>query len=316
MKDEEFAQRFQTVGPTRLAKELGIAVRNVFARRSKVEGRLGVSLEAPSNAPSIDLSKPSKDAPRVNVDISDGIVLVASDGHYWPGQDRSTAHRALAKLTKQLKPEVVIFNGDALDAPSISRHPPIGWENHPTVQEELEIVQERLGEIATAAGGARLIWPLGNHDARFNTRLAAVAPEFRGVEGTRLLHHFPDWEPCWAVFLGGPNGAVVKHRFKGGMHAAHNNALWAGRSMVTGHLHSLKVSPITDYNGTRYGVDCGCIAAVGGEQFNYTEDNPSNWRSGFSVLTWKSGKLLPPELVEVRDEEERLVWFRGKAIKV
>jgi hypothetical protein len=314
MKDQDFAQLYQTVGPTQLAKRLGIAVRNVFMRKARVEQRLGVTLQPPEREKATGLDTPTPDVPREEFEIKNGVVLVGGDGHYWPGQD-PTAHRALCKLAKELKPKAVIFNGDALDAPSISRHPPIGWEDHPTLQEELEVVQERLGEIENASGSAQLFWPLGNHDARFNTRLAAVAPEFRGLPGTRLVHHFPAWTPCWAVFLGGHNGAVVKHRFKGGMHAAHNNALWAGRSIITGHLHSLKVSPITDYNGTRYGVDAGCIAAVGGPQFGYAEQNPHNWRSGFAVLTWKDGKLLPPELVEVLDEEVGQYWFRGKLYK-
>jgi hypothetical protein len=34
----------------------------------------------------------------------------------------------------------------------------------------------------------------------------------------------------------------IKHRFKGGMHAPQNNTLWAGVTMVTGHLHSQKVT--------------------------------------------------------------------------
>ena len=59
---------------------------------------------------------------------------------------------------------------------------------------------------------------------------------------------------------------VIKHRMKGGIHAAHKNTLHAGTTMVTGHLHSLKVTPFSDYNGTRWGVDTGtpkaAIAAV------------------------------------------------------
>jgi hypothetical protein len=120
------------------------------------------------------------------------------------------------------------------------------------------------------------------------------------------------WKPCWSTWIN--DDVVVKHRFKGGMHAPQNNTLWSGRTMVTGHLHSAKVQPITDYNGTRYGVDTGCLAETFGEQFrDYTEDNPRNWRSGFCVLTFKGGKLLQPELVLAWDE--RHVEFRGEVIR-
>jgi hypothetical protein len=87
--------------------------------------------------------------------------------------------------------------------------------------------------------------------------------------------------------------------------------------MVTGHLHSLKVTPYDDYNGTRWGVDTGTLAAKEGEQFvDYTEDNPRNWRSGFAVLTFHKGRLLWPEVVNVRDEEAGEVEFRGRTYAV
>lgn len=309
--DEEFARRYQTEGPAEMAKAIGVSAQSVHARRAKVEAKLGIILTQPEV--SLPLDAPGPDAPRLELNVHDGIVFVGGDGHYWPGYT-PTAHLAFCELARVMAPKVVVFNGDALDGSTISRHPPIGWEDLPSLEQELAVVQERLGEIEAATPTARHLWPLGNHDARFNTRLASMAPEFRNVEGTRLLHHFPAWEPCWAAFINGRDGVVVKHRFKGGVHAPHNNTLWAGRSIVTGHLHSLKVIPITDYNGTRYGVDCGCLAAPRGPQFNYTEQNPNNWRSGFAVLTFRNGHLLPPELCTVLNEAERTFHWRGEVM--
>jgi hypothetical protein len=74
--------------------------------------------------------------------------------------------------------------------------------------------------------------------------------------------------------------------------------------------------PWTDLTGTRYGVDTGSLANVWGDQFLYTEDSTRNHRSGFAVLTFYEGKLLPPELCEVLDEDEGLVVFRGEVLKV
>jgi hypothetical protein len=314
VSDEEFAAMFQRHGGSGVAKVLGIGVRAVMARRVGVEGRLGVRLISPES-PGSGNAELQAEAPMLDIALKSGIVIVASDGHYWPGP-APTAHRALVQVCGKLKPQIMVFNGDAFDGASISRHPPIGWEHLPTVADELEAVQARLNEIHKACPRARHIWPLGNHDARFNTRLAVAAPEFRDVAGTRLVHHFPDWEPCWAVAVGGRCGAVIKHRYKGGVHAPHNNTVASGRTMVTGHLHSQKVTPYTDYNGTRWGVDTGCIARVGGKQFTYGEANPQNWRSGFVVLTWDSGELLPPELATVLDEEKGLVSFRGERLRV
>jgi hypothetical protein len=215
-------------------------------------------------------------------------------------------------MCKEMRPAVVVQNGDVHDFQQISRHPHIGWQKLPTVQEEIEAAQERLHEIVQATHKARKIWTLGNHDARFSTRLANVAPEFAQVHGTALRDHFPDWEPAWSVFVN--DAVVIKHRYKGGINAPRNNALNAGLSVVTGHLHAANVTHFSDYTGTRYGVDTGCGCDPYGPQFEWMEDNPRDWRQAFCVLTFKDGRLMPPELVEVWSEDE--VVFRGEVIRV
>ena len=251
---------------------------------------------------------------RLDREVFEGTVFIFGDAHYWPGEP-STAHRAFVKLSKKYKPKLVVCHGDVVDGSSISRHPPIGWESCPTVKEELGVCQTRLKEIEKANPNAEWIWLLGNHDTRFETRLAQVAPEFKHIHGIHLHDHFPNWTRGMTLFIGDERGVVVKHNFKGGVHATHNNAMHSGRTMVTGHLHSARVTPFTDYNGTRYGVDTGCLADIYHEAFQgYCADNPRNWRSGFCVLTFKEGMLLMPELVTVVDEGR--VQFRGELIDV
>lgn len=258
------------------------------------------------------MAEPARIKGRKSVELDNGVVLVGSDAHYWPGLP-STAHRAFVKFARKLKPSIVVMNGDVLDASSISRHPPIGWNKIPSVKDELEVCQERLREIAKAAPKAQKYWPLGNHDARFETRLAQVAPEFKDVHGISLADHFPDWLGCWSLHLN--NNTVIKHRYKGGVHAPYNATVNAGVSIITGHLHSQKTTPHTDYTGTRYGVDTGCLADCYADVFqDYLEDGPRNWRSGFCVLTFRNGILLYPELVSVFDANH--VQFRGELIEV
>lgn len=239
--------------------------------------------------------------------------MVGSDMHLWPSQ-ATTAHRGFVKLAKLLKPDVIIANGDVIDGASISRHPRIGWEYQPTVKEELDCAKVRLEEIAKAAPKARRYWTLGNHDARFETRLAQVAPEYADIKGIHLRDHFPDWIAAWSVLVN--HNTMVKHRWKGGTHAAFNNAKDSGLNVVTGHLHSLNVVAYTDYRGTRFGVDTGTMADINGQQFAYTEDNPLNWRSGFAVLAYHNGDLQWPEVAMVVDEQEGEMRFQGKTLYV
>lgn len=259
--EEEFIELFETFGATKVSQILGINIRTVFTRRESLEAKHGRSITAPAgvlNRRSVQLGA------RVELTVTDGVVLVGSDAHYWPGFI-STAHRAFVEACKRLKPVAVIKNGDVLDGATISRHPPIGWESRPALVQEIEECKERLGEITLAAGKARRIWPLGNHDARFETRLASVAPEYAKINGVHLKDHFPDWECCYSVWVN--DEVVVKHRYRGGIHAARNNVVNGGKTIITGHLHSLKVTPVTNYNGTLFGVDCGTMADPDGPQF-------------------------------------------------
>ena len=297
--EDEFINLVQTVGAEGASKILGVTVRGVYKRKADIEKRKGALIGR-------------RAGPVINLQVNDGVVLVGSDAHIWPG-DLTVAQRAFLHFSKELKPIAIIANGDFFDGASISRHPSIGWESRPTVKEELEAVGDYLHKLQGASKNSKLLWPAGNHDLRFESRLANVAGEFRDVQGIHLKDHFPAWQPCWRVDIN--EDVVVKHRWKGGIHATHNNTLQSGKTIVTGHLHSLKVTPWTDYKGTRYGVDTGTMADADAEQFvHYTEAGPTNWRSGFVVLTFRKGRLLWPEVVSKIDEDS--VEFRGEIISI
>lgn len=300
---------------TKLAEELGINVRNVLARRARIEGKRGITLLATSTQRGHKKHHYilPEDRIRTNLFIEDGLIVVGSDCHYWPGYV-STAHRAFIKIVKDLKPQAVVLNGDIMDNATISTHHRIGYADSPTVKEELDEVQARLAEIESVSGNAILHRTIGNHDLRFDGKLSNVLPQYEGVKGFALADHLPNWKYSWSIMVN--NNTMIKHRWHNGIHAQYNNVLKGGVSMVTGHLHSLKVTPWTDYTGDKYGVDTGTMAALGGDKWEYLEDTSVNWRSGFAVLTFRNGQLMPPELVQVIDEDEGLAFFRGEVFKV
>jgi len=312
--DKEFIEVWQRLkSAKKVSEELGVDLRNTHRRRKRLEELHGVSLETSKQGP---LIKVPNNPARKMLGIENGTVIVFSDAHFWPGI-HTTAYKGLLFLIRELQPKALIANGDIFDGASISRYPPHGWSKTPSVIEELKACEIAMGEIEDTAKKVRhnisLIWTLGNHDARFENRLAANAPQYEFVKGFSLKDHFPAWHPCWSCW---PTEQVsVKHRWKGGIHATHNNTVNAGVSIVTGHLHSLKVTPFSDYNGNRFGVDTGTLAEPNGPQFaDYLEDSPTNWRSGFSVLTFHNGRLMWPELAHKWAEGQ--IEFRGKIYDV
>jgi hypothetical protein len=311
---QQFASLWdETGGRAKLVSEAtGMALRNVYERRNKVEATLGRTLPSAGDEGKKGRGdagqNPNDYLQRITLDGFTGTAVVFSDCHYWPGQGASIAHQALVEVAKELRPNLLIGNGDLFDGAKLSRFPRNGWEYQPKVKDELEEAKERLGEIRP--GRARRIRTIGNHCIRFDRHLAMQAGDMEGIFGTRLADHLPAWEECVSVFVNGHT--MIKHRFNGGIHAAYNNTLKAGTNIVTGHTHALEVKPWGDYRGRRYGVQTGAIADVDGPQFSYTEDAPTAWCSGFAVLTFdKDGRLLMPELCEVI---EGVAYFRGQRV--
>ena len=311
LTDAEFIEAWNTYkSAAKMSKATGLQQRSIHRRRKVLTEKHNVDMRSTDKRTTYSPVRPPSE-----LGIENGTVIVFSDAHFWPGL-RTTAFQGLLWAIEKLQPKAVICNGDAFDGASISRHPPLGWERVPSVIDELNACKASLGEIEEAAKKARhnvkLMFTMGNHDARFEARLAANAPQYVQTPGFKLSDHFPEWSFCMLTWV--TDDVVVKHRYKGGVHATHNNTVGAGKSIVTGHLHSLKVTPYADYNGNRFGVDTGTLAEPYGPQFDYSEGNPLNHRSGFAVLTIKDRKLLWPELVHKWAHGQ--IEFRGEVIDV
>lgn len=306
--------------PAAVARVLQWSLRRVYSVRAKC-AREGVVLTTTNTSHTGDARHGWQDeAPkwpkRREISVRGRSIVVGSDAHFWPGLI-TTAWRAFREVSRLVDPEYQILNGDTLDGARISRHDPIAWETTPELADEIECVIERLKEAQASAPNAQRLWTCGNHDTRFERYLSKNAPQMRNVKGSCLQDH-TGWPVSWSIMVNKDVCPVmVKHAFRGGIHAVYNNTLHAGISIVTGHLHAQLVRPFTDYRGTRYGVDAGTLADLGGPQFGYTMDAPTNWRSGFAVLTFdEDGVLLPPELCEVqtRPNGRQRAVFRGQVV--
>lgn len=307
--DDQIIAAYEAHGrsPTRAAASLGITVRNFHERMGDIEAKTGEKLRLDKGS-RVVISRNTRPNP---ITIDDGVMVVGSDAHYWPGEV-STGHRAMVRMCKMLRPEFVVLNGDEFDGATISRHSRIGWQKSPTVQQEVQELQDRTGDFEKVAPRAKFLGSYGNHTIRFDTYLSGAAPQMEGVKGMRFDDLLPRWNYAWAWMVN--NHTLIKHRIRGGVHASWNNTMSAGVSTVTGHTHQLEVKPRTLMTGTLYGVDTGTLADPWGPQFEYLEAGPRNWRSGCVVLTFRGGELLPPEICHVIGDGK--AWFRGEVLDV
>lgn len=319
VSERDFIDAFKSLGsPEAVSKHLGIDLRSVYRRRNNIENKFGIILASHHN----DRSGRQKiELPRVGIrQVANvtGPIVVFGDAHWWPGQQKTVAHRALLEIIQEVRPSMIVANGDLLDLPSSSRHPPLGFGQPPQhdVAQEIAVVQEYLAEIESLADDrCMLVFNLGNHDIRLSARIASHAPELATLKGVSLDSHFPAWAIGMSLMLNG--NTMIKHRPpRGGVHATHGSIVASGLDcIVTNHLHQLRISPLTTYRPRRaYGVDAGCLADFGPgvPQFDYSEDGVVGWASGFAVIhIAEDHTLLPPELCEVINGR---AYFRGHAV--
>ena len=187
--DQEFIELWKThESASAFAKAVGMDMRNIIRRKNNLEARYGEPLKSKNST----RQTIKENSVRKELGIENGIVLVFSDAHFWPSI-HTTAYKGLLWAIKEFQPKAVIANGDIFDGASISRYPRIGWDSTPSVIQELKACELAMGEIEEAAKKARhnvnLVWTLGNHDARFENRLAANAPQYEQVKGFSLKDH-------------------------------------------------------------------------------------------------------------------------------
>lgn len=244
--------------------------------------------------------------------IRSGSIVIGSDAHYSPGLV-TTAHKAFCNVIAEYASDIeaVILNGDLLDGARISKHARIGWQKTYSVKEELHAVQERLAEIEKVARGMKLLRTTGNHDIRFDSKLAAMAPEYEGVQGFALADHLPRWHDSYRIDVN--DDTKIIHAVANGMHAAYNNVVkGSGFHVVTGHTHRLQAVQFRGFGQLRYGIETGMLADPEQDEFAYLTGRNANWQSGFAVLTWRDGELLYPEFCAVRDDGR--AYFRGQRV--
>ena len=304
-QDAKFRAAWNKAGRsvTRYAEQNNTVTSSVYKRRNAVLAR---------NPEWFDLLTIGRDEvpawpePRVtHIEMRNKVALAGSDLHCWPGAPPVMWH-AFCAVAYQINPDEIWLVGDVIDGARVSRHAKSPGITAPKLQEEINAAQERLGWLPAA----KKRWLRGNHDIRFEAYMAQNAPEMEHYAGT-LPDQFPDWEFSWSLMIN-KDVCEVRHRYHGGIHAAYNNVLKTGCSIITGDTHALDCRPLQDRRGVRWGVQLGMLADPDHPMFFYNEGKTSQHRRGFAVLSFdQDGMLKPPELCEWADGR---AWFRGKAV--
>jgi hypothetical protein len=289
------------------------AARAVGVARQTLQGRIEASKRL---YPDLNFNKPQAIDQKtkreqwlypaqLSFDIRGGSVLIGGDAHIWPDVDTVTM-KAFIQVARQIKPTAIILNGDIIDGARVSRHGNKLGSYAPKVSDEIDSAKAWMAKLPRCN---HRIFTIGNHDERVDNYLANHASELDEYTG-RLSDRFPMWEFCYAATIN--DRVEVRHRFRSGIHAAYNNALNSGVTMVSNHTHAQNVTAVRNRLGTHWGVETGMLGDPNHKSFQYGEGAPSRAHCGFAVLTFdESGILLPPELCQMIDGRP---VFRGKYV--
>ena len=263
-----------------------------YQRRRKIESQFGIKL--PAFGDSNKGSWPEFQNEAFN-QKSDYTIVIGSDKHCKPGH-RPQALNAFIDLLSDVKPKFTVINGDWFDFPSIGRFHRIGWEERPSIKEELNAGIDDLKAIRDASPKSKRIFTIGNHDLRYDGKLSNCLPEMEDVPGLSLEHQINvraklGYTICLSAVFN--DCFIVKHRWHNGVHSSYNDVLKGGKNIATGHDHKLNIRPWSDYSGTRYGIKTGTLSDLWDECFTYMENNPGDWQPG-CVVVEVLGNIIHP----------------------
>ncbi len=214
-------------------------------------------------------------------------AIILSDLHV-PYHDR-VVHPKVMRMIRDDKPDIVVINGDMLDAGSLSMHPQRFGDTMETLGENYAAGNKYLDDLdSVLPKGAKKYFNYGNHEDRFFRFLSS--PEFQKLqgavkgptEGLRLRERGYEVGEQWNesyVLLG--SHLEVTHGMFTPVHAAKKHLDEFQGSVLFGHTHRLQ-SHVT---GRRGAWNVGFLGDLAASAFHYaTRPQRDKWAQSFATV--------------------------------
>jgi len=246
-----------------------------------------------------------------------------SSGYLNPFHDRHALDVAL-QIAIDIKPDVVVWSGDQLDANEWSdkfiKEPAFQMTTQPAICE----LTWWLGRFKGAAPNARHVMLEGNHEVRFpHAYMKHLPAAFKLKPATKIktkfewgLDSFIETEKLGIEWFNGyPNNKANVAKYVSAIHGnvarkVPGSSGWSllSQSFVSkifGHIHRSETVTTTIDDGEServiMAVSPGCLCrtdyVVPGHSIN------QNWQQGFGVAHVKDGSLIAYDTIQIRDKK-------------
>ena len=195
---------------------------------------------------------------------------------------------AVHEFVRDFAPDTIVLNGDIIDFTSLS-HFRLTLAERTALEYQLDRLEGELHHLRDIAPAARIVYVLGNHEARLADYLVEHAPELaflgdRGVLSFASITHLADYgveliEPYGAAYEW--HGVTITHGKLIRQNTARANMETEGGSGITGHTHKLGSYFKTDRNGAHGWFESGCLCDLGATP--PAVPGIRNWQQGFIV---------------------------------
>lgn len=240
--------------------------------------------------------------------------LIIPDTHATPGKHNERAVYA-GRLAAELKPDVIVFIGDAWDMASLSsydknKRSAEGRRYNEDIAAGLDFQDKFWAQVKkTKRKLPRRVFLIGNHEQRIE-RASELNPELYGTisyEDLDLDHYFDD-----VVHYNGNtpgviniNGVSYSHYFVsgvlsrpiGGQHPAYSLVTKKLTSCTQGHSHIYDLNIGTAADGSKV---MGLVAGVYQDYLSsYAGEAQKLWTSGVTVKRNVEGGMYEPQFISL-----------------
>lgn len=222
-------------------------------------------------------------------------AVLYSDSHF-PYHDPATL-AIVAKVTQDVRPDILVHVGDLLDCYALSRFDK-DPERMGSLQSEINLGAQHLGEMARLAPNARRVYKEGNHEDRLRKILWSLPQQASALTRLTNVRHALTWPALLRLDLSGwefdpyqgqtgegllpkmlvRHGTVVR-KWSGA--SARGEWEHAGHSGASGHVHRLGFFMHRKHDGgAHFWCETGCTCTIDPEYMTFPD-----WQQGFCVIT-------------------------------
>lgn len=227
-------------------------------------------------------------------------ALVLADVHI-PHHNQEALEIAL-RYGRKIQPDLIILLGDMLDCYQISSYSKD--PSMPGMVEEFKQGRAFLHRLRKMFPKARIVYCLGNHEARLEKYIFDHAGKIAGLVGDLMEHHLGTKELCIEVkrdpwMLG---KLCVLHgqqlNGRGGVNIPDTLYRQLGVSAICGHFHRSQTKIFTNFLGERF--QCTSVGYLG-QPMDYCQIN--QWSTSFATIDIKRDGRFKVNLHEIVDRE-------------